>query len=169
MASVLVLRGLLGASLGLGAVDLVWINGVLAPQLAPAAEPATLSATPAVEVALPAPPEVVAPPPTDVTSRVYFATRSAKLDERAREELARIAARAGADAEVSLEGHADFRGEEAFNLSLSKARALAVQAELVAHGVAQARVHVGFAGEGTASGGELWRDRRVDIHVRGAR
>jgi outer membrane protein OmpA-like peptidoglycan-associated protein len=169
MPSVLVLRGLLGAGLGLGALDLVWINAVLAPQLAPSTAVVPSAVAPAVEVAMPAPPEPIAAPRPEVTSRVYFATRSAKLDERARAELARLAAQAGPDAEVTLEGHADFRGEEQFNLSLSKARALAVQAELVNHGFAAARIHVGFVGESTATGSELWRDRRVEIQLRGAR
>lgn len=167
MPSVLVLRGLLGASLGLGALDLVWINAVLAPQLSPASAPVALAATPAVEVAVP--PVPVPAPRAEMTSRVYFATRSAKLDERARAELARLVTQAGTDADVTLEGHADVRGEEAFNLSLSKARAVAVQAELVKHGLAPGRIHVGFVGEGTATSGELWRDRRVEIQLRGAR
>ena len=172
MPSVLVLRGLLGASLGLGALDLVWINAVLAPQLAPSVAPVApvaLAATPAVELAMPVPPEPVPAPRAELTSRVYFATRSARLDAHARAELARLAAQAGTDTEVTLEGHADARGEEAFNLSLSKARAVAVQAELVKQGLIPARIHVGFVGEGAATSDELWRDRRVEIHLRGAR
>jgi outer membrane protein OmpA-like peptidoglycan-associated protein len=60
-------------------------------------------------------------------------------------ELARALARRPAITRVWIEGHADATGPAAFNLALSRARAAAVAAFLVAHGVDGARLEpVGF-------------------------
>ncbi|MGN6106751.1 MAG: OmpA family protein [Kofleriaceae bacterium] len=107
-------------------------------------------------------------PAASVDERVYFATRSTALDQAAHEIIARVAEEAGARAIVMLEGHADERGAEPFNLSLSKRRAIVVSNQLRRLGVPRARIRVRYVGEGRATGGgELWRDRRVDIQIMG--
>ena len=215
MPSVFALRVLLGAGLGLGALDVVWINAALAPRLVqhetastPAvAEPAVTDTVPSESTpsehaaaetvpseptpsepapAAPAPsepalaeptpsePALAEPTPTTpapaaddvVTVHVYFATGSAVLDARARNVLARLVANAGPTAEVVLEGRADYRGDESRNETLSKDRAVSVEQQLVQLGIARSRIRVGYLGEGDATS-ELWRDRRVDIQIRG--
>lgn len=184
MPSVFALRMLLGAGLGLGALDVVWINAALAPRLvqddtAPAAAAAAISEPSAspredhapVHVAEPAPSE---PEPSElaaktepiINTRVYFATASAALDARARNLLARLVADAGPAAQFLVEGHADYRGDESRNESLSKDRALSVEQHLVQLGIDRARIRVDYVGEGDATG-ELWRDRRVEIQITG--
>lgn len=107
-------------------------------------------------------------PAAAVDERVYFATQSTVLDQAAREIIARVAEEAGERAIVMLEGHADERGAEQFNLSLSKRRAIVVSNQLRRLGVPRARIRVRYVGEGRAIGdGELWRDRRVDIQIMG--
>ncbi|MDQ3367156.1 MAG: OmpA family protein [Myxococcota bacterium] len=194
MASVIALRAILGASLGLGTLDLVWINLAGAPQLiaggvapAPMSAPAPAAVTTAVAavpdpaiVMEPAPaveaapaPIVVAPrePAKPVAEQVYFPSMSAVLDAAGREVLDAIvaqAAQAGADAVIVLQGHADHRGDERYNRQLSKQRALATARYLTARGIPHAGLRIGFVGEDHASAGsELWRDRRVDIQVTG--
>lgn len=201
MPSVFALRALLGAGLGLGALDLVWINASLAPRLAaaPAASApedtiaTTATDTHAIELDEPAPAPAAAaplapdaPPPeadevartreasrertteraTVEIRRVYFDTGSATLRGTARKALARIAASAGERTTFVLEGHADYRGDERFNQSLSEMRAKEVQRHLIQLGIDPARIHVGYAGEGNETQ-ELWRDRRVDIQITG--
>jgi peptidoglycan-associated lipoprotein len=184
MPSVIALRALLGAGLGLGALDLVWINTALAPRLVHREPPparvamttSPASVPPPAEPAPPAPiPAAVESPPanepsprqeTTITERVYFETSSAALDVRARTALARLAASAQPNAIFALEGHADFRGTEARNKTLSKERAVAVQHQLMRLGIDRTRIHVAFVGE-DQPGGKLWRDRRVEIQITG--
>lgn len=182
MASVIALRALVSAGLGLGALDLVWINAGLAPALLdpPSShtvavampnepEPAPAEAPPPVPAAPVAPAPVIdaTPDPVEaVSERVYFTTNSADLGVRGKKTLAKLVELAGPTAEFSLEGHADYRGDEASNRTLSRDRATTVQKQLVHLGVDRTRIHVGFVGEGDASG-DLWRDRRVEIQITG--
>ncbi|NVB81958.1 MAG: OmpA family protein [Kofleriaceae bacterium] len=176
MPSVIALRALVGAGLGLGALDLVVINTALAPRLV-SHEPAPVTAAaatvevptaPAIEPAPPpAPPPVVEPRPVQVISEhVYFATNSADLGPRTRKTLEKLVALAGPTSEIVLEGHADYRGDESLNKTLSKDRATTVQKQLVHLGIERSRIRVGYVGE-DAAGDELWRDRRVDIQITG--
>ena len=156
----LALRALLGAGLGLGALDLVWINAALAPRL--------VETTPAPVIARSAP-IVVTPieqPREAIVDHVYFDTGSAVLTARSREVLAHLAAITGATAQISLDGHADCRGTEALNQTLSKDRAVAVQDELVRLGIDRARIQIDYAGA-TRDSSDLWRERRVDIQITG--
>ncbi|HEY5935757.1 MAG TPA: OmpA family protein [Kofleriaceae bacterium] len=188
MASTLALRALLGAGLGLGALDLAWINLGLAPQLitrgeaaipeptprlpervavtppAPVAEPAPRMRVEVIENDMPAP----AAAPVAVKTSVYFETRSARVDSEARATLEHFVSRAGSAGQFVLEGHADRRGDEAVNRELSKLRAQEVGEQLGRLGVSADRIRIGFAGEHAASSSdELWRDRRVDIQITG--
>lgn len=190
MLSVTALRAILGASLGLGAVDLLWFDVVLAPRVVrgepparvavvePRSEPALAPASAPIPAPEPIAPVVAAvpepalepapepaPPPEPVDDRVYFATRSADLDDAARATLDRLATGAGT---FVLEGHADIRGRDHFNDALSRRRALVVEAYLAEHGVDRGRIEVRYVGEeDAATAGELWRDRRVDIQITG--
>lgn len=164
---------MLGASLGLGALDLLWIDVALAPEVvadstvAPRPAPVTVAsiAVP-VPVPLPEPPPVVVPPPRPTKTHVYFATMSADLDDAARTILDDLVTD---DAAFVLEGHADERGNDRYNTKLSRKRALAVEQYLVERGVGRDRVEVRYAGEAGAEDPDLWRDRRVDILITGGR
>ena len=193
MPSVVALRIVIGASLGLGALDVVWINMALAPEaIAPDSPPQVMSVV-RIDVPSPAPrvgeagvgaspvdtpraaiaARAVDEPPADITPHVdthavYFATLSASLDDKARTELEELAASLPTDAAVVLEGHADHRGDESLNDRLSRDRASAVARELVRLGISRDRLRVRHVGEALASDlGEVWRDRRVDIQITG--
>lgn len=178
MPSAIVLRALVGAGLGLGALDLAWINVALAPRLgAPERpQPALVVETtpPVVEAVVTPQPSVTpiedeeepSPPPAPVGTSVYFETGSAELSAASRKSLADLVARAPEGSELVSEGHADRRGPERVNEELSKDRAVAVQEALIQLGVSRARIHVTYAGAASAST-DLWRDRRVDIQIVG--
>lgn len=163
MPSLIVLRALVGAGLGLGALDVVWINAALAPH--DDVEPSAPSIAPVLVREVPAATE---PPPRarePVEARVHFATMSAALDPRARARLAELVplARGG---DVVLEGHTDQRGTEGLNRWLREQRAVAVRDHLVQLGVPRARVRIEVA-RGAGASRELWRDRRVEIRIAG--
>jgi hypothetical protein len=72
------------------------------------------------------------------------------------------------DVKVDLEGHTDSRGSAEYNLALSKRRAEAVKAGLVAAGVDAARITTSFAGKANLLNAEkdvtdLALNRRVDF------
>jgi outer membrane protein OmpA-like peptidoglycan-associated protein len=175
MASSTALRMMLGASLGLGAFDLLLIDVALAPEVvadsvvSPRFTPqdpllavvATGTAAPLAPA--PEPVAVVAASPV-VKSHVYFKTMSATLDGTARVALDALAV---TGATIVLEGHADERGDDGYNTKLSRKRALAVQRYLVERGAERERIKVRFAGEDGADDPDLWRDRRVDIQITG--
>jgi outer membrane protein OmpA-like peptidoglycan-associated protein len=178
MASLIALRAILGAGIGLGALDLVWLNLALAPAIIErpriaahtAPEPSEPPAAPNAVATLPPPAGIEAPAPSarPAGGRVYFASMSTALDPAARSALRGILARSGPGSTVVLEGHADYRGTEAFNLSLSKQRALVVGNYLERLGLPRTRLRIGFVGEANAVGtAELWRDRRVEIQIIG--
>lgn len=80
---------------------------------------------------------------------VQFRTASAELEPHFRDQLRAVAAML-ADAphtHVILEGHADPRGGEAANLSLSRQRVAAVRSSLEAAGVAPGRIRTQAFGE----------------------
>jgi outer membrane protein OmpA-like peptidoglycan-associated protein len=163
------LRALLGAGLGFGALDLVWINAALAPRLVEH-EPTPVAETPAPIVTptvTPIDEPTPAPAPTKtLVDHVYFETGSTAITPRSHKVLVALADLAGPTAQIALEGHADYRGSEANNETLSKDRALSVQQELVRLGIDAARIRLDYVGETRASS-ELWRDRRVDIQIVG--
>ena len=172
MASILVMRALVGASLSIGVADVAVIDLVAAPRaldhapaipvaiaaLAPVAAP-VVAATPPPPAAIAEPakhheelPPVVAaaapPPPAAIAPRedhdhLYFAKLRADLDDDARHQLAAIAQRH--PTAIAIEGHTDYRGGEALNLPLRRGRADATRAELVRLGVATAAITVAVA------------------------
>jgi outer membrane protein OmpA-like peptidoglycan-associated protein len=170
MPSVTALRLVVGTTLGLGGLDLALIDLVLAPALA--GEPTVIVATavpPVVDP--PRPPPVVPPSAAPVAEprveRVYFETDSTQLTPTTRVALAKLAV---GDRDIVVSGHADIRGTEALNRSLSKQRAEAVAAELIALGISRDRIRIAYRGaEDASTTGPLWRDRRVDIEIGGRR
>jgi outer membrane protein OmpA-like peptidoglycan-associated protein len=171
MASSTALRMMLGASLGLGAIDLLLIDVALAPEVIADSvvsprftTQSSLLAVVATGTAAPlAPAPAVAVSPV-VKSHVYFATMKATLDDNAQVALDALAVSGAA---IVLEGHADERGDDGYNTKLSRKRALAVQRYLVERGADREQIKVRFAGEAGAGDPDLWRDRRVDIQITG--
>lgn len=176
MASTLASRALLGATLGLGAFDLVWLDLGLAPALVgatPVADvPARIVATgraAAAPASPPAPAPAAAPTePAEIAPRprvesVYFASVSAEIAPAARDVLAGVASTAVRD--IVLIGHSDHRGDPDLNQALRRRRALAVRDHLALLGISSDRVHVRTADAAAPTEEpELWRDRRVEIH-----
>jgi outer membrane protein OmpA-like peptidoglycan-associated protein len=127
----------------------------------------------------PAPPPPVPAPaaaPAPVPARsylVFFDWDSAALNTRARQIVDEAAANATRVATTRLEvaGHADRTGTAAYNMTLSRRRADAVAAELVAHGVAKEAITIQAFGDTkplvpTAAGVREPQNRRVEIVIR---
>jgi OOP family OmpA-OmpF porin len=122
-------------------------------------------------------PELIpVPSPTlDIEERVPFTVVLFAFDEAALDTQARAAAVRVADeaarrpaAALTVIGHTDRRGPEAYNLDLSLRRAEALRDALVARGVAAARIEVVGRGEWqaavpTADGVAEAANRRVEI------
>lgn len=84
--------------------------------------------------------------PSDVT----FDFDKATLREAGRgalDTLARLIQASGGDGRITIEGHTDSRGDDAYNLDLSRRRAEAVKAYLVQQGVAEGRLRTVGLGE----------------------
>jgi len=104
---------------------------------------------------------------------LYFQAGSTDLDPRSRDNLAAAvaAAKGTADADISVVGHADATGSDAFNLELSLRRAESVRAALKAAGVPGDIIETGYHGANnplipTARGVPELRNRRVEITIR---
>lgn len=211
MPTVLAHRLLLGASLGLGVLDIAWLDLSLAPRVLASTDESRPANAPVAAVAeselaadLPAAPSDVRPsaetsppandtppattepprvaaapavdePPTDepsievaIDKQIYFASMRAELDGTAREILDSLVKNAPDGATFLLDGHADYRGEDAYNKKLSRRRAQMVATYLAEHGIARQRIRIGYIGEEAPhADDELWRDRRVDIQISG--
>jgi OOP family OmpA-OmpF porin len=105
---------------------------------------------------------------------VLFAFDSAALDAQARAAAVQVADEAARRpaTELTVIGHADRRGPEAYNLDLSLRRAEVLRDALVARGVAAARIKVVARGEGqaavpTADGVAEPANRRVEVFFKG--
>lgn len=75
------------------------------------------------------------------------------------------------NAELSLEGYADPRGTDKYNMRLSERRVKSVQAALVAAGVAGSRIRIGARGEKDRNCNQdtedcFQKNRRVEVFVR---
>ncbi len=85
-----------------------------------------------------------------ISKKVYFSTGKSRIQQRSHELLDNIAEVLQAHPEILLvevEGHADPRGSEAFNLKLSHRRAVAVVTYLVRRGIAEDRLIAKERGE----------------------
>jgi outer membrane protein OmpA-like peptidoglycan-associated protein len=103
---------------------------------------------------------------------VFFRTEDSGLGGATEERLAKLAALVEPmdGAVIRLEGHTDVRGTEAFNSTLSTARAEAVRDALVRGGMPAERVIVTAAGETGSTAPEqdtdgMALDRRVEMNV----
>lgn len=130
----------------------------------PAATPEPVP-TPA-EVATPAPP----PPAELVLETVYFDFDSYSLNGQAQDTLRKVATamRSNANVKVQIEGHADDRGSNEYNLALGERRAQAVQQFLVSEGIAAGDLSTISYGEERpaqqGSGEDAWsRNRRAEF------
>lgn len=94
---------------------------------------------------------------------------SKRIGVRSGAQLDRVIKAVGKGQLLTLEGYADHRGDEAYNLELSQERAEAVARYLAHHGVSSKRIARAPHGERDESTttDELWRDRRVDIRIHG--
>lgn len=108
----------------------------------------------------------------NLEAQVMFRTEEATLTSDAVEQLKKLGAVASKmpDAHVRVSGYADARGTEEFNSALSKERAEAVAAVLMAAGIDASRLSVEAHGksEATASVGDLdgnALDRRVVVRI----
>lgn len=109
----------------------------------------------------------------ELSERVFFETDSPKVQAVSLPWLDAVAALMGAHPEllkVRVEGHTDSRGDAAYNLGLSAARAASVQAYLVAHGVAADRLVAEGFGESRPldpadSDTAYARNRRVELVI----
>ena len=106
-----------------------------------------------------------------LSTTVLFDTDRARVRHYARPALVQLAAMLQAhagDTRVRIEGHADVRGDAAYNQWLSQVRAERVAAVLIAAGVAAAQIEtVGFgSAQPRAAGDDLAthaRNRRVEF------
>src|SRR5690606_32869679 len=106
--------------------------------------------------------------------QVYFRTAQSEVEPGAAERLSRIArlVRTMDGAVVLLEGHADPRGDEQYNIELSQARAESVRRILVDAGVPEDRIAISAEGESRSEApiddvDALALDRRVSISIVG--
>lgn len=168
-------RLLFAATMSLGLADAAWLDLVLAPELvARAPTPPVVAARPMqLAAAVPAPPVVPpieAPAPAvsaPVIERLYFESRSDRLDSAARATLARLT-NLGDAAQIVVVGFTDAHGDELHNRALRQRRALAVRRVLLARGAPADRIELRDPGPAPlAADAELWRDRRVELHIHG--
>lgn len=103
---------------------------------------------------------------------VFFRTEESGLGGATEERLARLAALISRieGAVIRLDGHADARGTESFNATLSSARADAVRAALIKGGMPAERVIMTASGETGSVAAEqdvdgMALDRRVQMNV----
>ncbi len=101
-----------------------------------------------------------------------FTTGSAELSAQAKSQVSEVVAllKQYPQAVVTVTGHTDSRGSEAYNQKLSEQRAQAVAQEIIAQGIEQSRVTAAGKGElepiasnDTETGREM--NRRVEIDV----
>lgn len=94
---------------------------------------------------------------------LLFETDSAELTESAKSDLWRLAqwGRCNPHAAIILEGHADPRGTQNYNLKLSAERAAKVRAKLLSMGVPSDRIVMTVYGENGPRKPSFRQDRRV--------
>lgn len=125
------------------------------------------------------PPEVAKQPPAaqvlSLAERVHFAYRKAEISHATAQVLEQVAyvLRTTPTLTIELQGHADRRGSQRYNLKLSQQRAVAVREYLVNAGVVQERIAVSASGKARPlvnghSKLDYARNRRVEFVVSSA-
>jgi OmpA-OmpF porin, OOP family len=134
-------------------------------------KPKVVEAAPA-----PAPKPVVIAKVTSLSGDALFATNSAELSVAGKAALDDFTFRASAIkvSNIKVVGHADSRGEEAYNQALSEKRAAAVKAYLVEKGLEAYNISTSGEGESSPVASNDTKEgraqnRRVDITVTGYR
>ena len=104
---------------------------------------------------------------------LYFLPGSTELDPRSRGDLAAAsaAAKGTANVDISVVGHADATGSDAYNLTVSLKRAETVRDALVAAGLPGDLIEIDYHGANnplvpTPRGVAELRNRRVEITIR---
>jgi outer membrane protein OmpA-like peptidoglycan-associated protein len=104
---------------------------------------------------------------------VYFLPGSTELDPRSRSELAvaSAAAKSTTNADISVVGHADATGSDAYNQALSLRRAEVIRDGLVAAGAPSEVIEITYHGANnplvsTPRGVSEPRNRRVEVTIR---
>jgi outer membrane protein OmpA-like peptidoglycan-associated protein len=99
------------------------------------------------------------------TGWVFFQTDSDELSPASAQDLDTVVAwvKSHPAGRIVVEGHADIRGTDEYNLELSFKRGAVVADYLGAHGVARARIEIDPQGKRGASPEALPADRRVII------
>lgn len=158
-------------ALGLSTLALSACGSTQKPQPEVVQAPAPTPRDTVVRAPVVAEPVVVAEaaPACEPRVTVYFPLDVAQLDARDQAALTQSAAcLRGGESQVNIEGHADPRGTEAYNLGLAERRANAVKRYLVALGVDGERLNTISYGEIYATGdspAEWKRDRRAAIQT----
>jgi outer membrane protein OmpA-like peptidoglycan-associated protein len=104
---------------------------------------------------------------------LYFQTGLVELDPQSRGDLtaAIVAAKGAANVDISVAGHADATGRDAYNSALSLKRAQIVRDALVAAGVPSEVIEIAYHGANnplvpTPRGVPELRNRRVEVTIR---
>lgn len=104
---------------------------------------------------------------------LYFQSRLTELDPRSRNDLAAAtaAAKGTSNADISVVGHADATGSDAYNSALSLRRAETIRDVLVAAGIPNDVMEIDYHGANnplipTPRGVPEPRNRRVEITIR---
>jgi outer membrane protein OmpA-like peptidoglycan-associated protein len=140
---------------------------------APAPRPLARLGVPRAPLAEPpVPPEAVASEPADVFPALQFALNATWLSPASRVTLGQLidALKQAPQKRVVLRGHADRRGPEEFNRSLSLARARQARRYLRARGIEPARIEIQSFGSRRPADQEKTsaaraRNRRVEIEI----
>jgi outer membrane protein OmpA-like peptidoglycan-associated protein len=116
---------------------------------------------------------VAAKPRAPAVFTLYFIAGQAELDPKSKPEIANViaAAKATANADISVVGHADATGGDDINQIISRRRAQVVRDALVAGGVDPALIVIEYHGANnprikTAPGVPEPLNRRVEVTIR---
>ncbi len=104
-----------------------------------------------------------------ISKKVYFGTAKSRIQKRSHALLDNIAAVLRAHPEILLvevEGHADPRGSDEFNLKLSHRRALAVKTYLIEKGIAEDRLIAKERGEASPERPDAVTDKEHEANRR---
>lgn len=129
---------------------------------APAANPAPAASVPAAPAA-----DAAAVELNQGTAIFYFATGKADVAADADKVVAELVAAGRAGKKLVISGYTDSTGNAAANAELSKKRAQAVQAFLVAQGVDAANIELRKPEDTTAAQGNDAQGRRVEVKIEG--
>ena len=108
-----------------------------------------------------------------ILEKIYFETNSAEIQQRSFPLLDAVAATLNGNPQIRLieiQGHADERSSDAYNIKLTRARAASVRTAMIDRGVDPARMRSSGYGErcpvDKAHNAEAWeKNRRVEFKI----